>query len=103
MNTALDEGQFQDEIRWDAARVLEVFDAVFDVLKPAEDVAEPDGQRSGARNAALNDIEIEAQIEERNRAKKARDFARADAIRAALQERGVVLEDTKDGVRWKRK
>jgi cysteinyl-tRNA synthetase len=103
MNTALDEGQFQEENRWDAARVLEVFDAVFDVLKPAEDVAKPDGQRSGAGKEALGDIDIEAQIEERTRAKKARDFARADAIRAALQDQGVVLEDTKDGVRWKRK
>jgi cysteinyl-tRNA synthetase len=46
---------------------------------------------------------VEALIEERQRAKKARDFKRSDEIRNGLLEKGVVLEDTKDGVRWKRK
>ena len=36
-------------------------------------------------------------------AKKARNFARADQIRNELAEKGVMLEDSKDGVRWKRK
>ena len=36
-------------------------------------------------------------------AKKARNFARADAIRAELLAKGVVIEDSKDGARWKRK
>ncbi len=102
MNTALDEGQFQEENRWDAARVLEVFDSIFDVLKPSEETQMP---RAGqpAASPSLSDTEIEARIEERTQAKKSRDFARADAIRAALQDQGVVLEDTKDGIRWKRK
>ncbi len=103
MNTALDEGQFQEENRWDAARVLEIFDEIFDVLKPGEDARALAGQQAAAQNGKLSDVEIEARIEERTQAKKSRDFARADAIRAALQDRGVVLEDTKDGVRWKRK
>jgi len=102
MNTALDEGQFQEENRWDAARVLEVFDGVFDVLKPSEGVGSA-GEGPAPGNGGLSDVEIESRIEERVQAKKARDFARADAIRAGLQEAGVVLEDTKDGVRWKRK
>lgn len=52
---------------------------------------------------ALSDAEIEALVAERTAAKKARNFARADAIRAELAEKGVILEDSKDGVRWKRK
>ena len=103
MNTALDEGQFQEENRWDAARVLEVFDGIFDVLKPSEDSANAAGEQAGGETGKLSDLEIEARIEERTQAKKSRDFARADAIRAYLHEHGVVLEDTKDGVRWKRK
>ena len=51
----------------------------------------------------MSDAEIESLVEERTRAKKVRNFARADAIRAELAEKGVVIEDSKDGVRWKRK
>ncbi len=46
---------------------------------------------------------IESQIEERSNAKKEKDFARADAIRDALLEKGIVIEDTREGARWKRK
>ena len=42
-----------------------------------------------------------SKIAERKEAKKARDFAKADAIRAELLERGIVLEDTREGVKWK--
>jgi cysteinyl-tRNA synthetase len=45
--------------------------------------------------------EIAALVEERERARRARDFKRADEIRSELLGRGVVLEDTRDGVRWK--
>ena len=52
------------------------------------------------------DAELEAyvleRIEERKAAKKARDFARADEIRARLLEKGIVLEDTREGVKWKK-
>jgi cysteinyl-tRNA synthetase len=51
----------------------------------------------------MSDAEVNRLIEERNAAKKARDFAKSDAIRKQLAEAGVILEDTKDGVRWKRK
>ncbi|MFZ5724533.1 MAG: cysteine--tRNA ligase [Pseudomonadota bacterium] len=54
--------------------------------------------RAGEPSAA----EIETRIAERNAAKKAKDFARADAIRAELLARGVVLEDSRDGTRWSR-
>jgi cysteinyl-tRNA synthetase len=45
---------------------------------------------------------IEAKIAERKAAKKAKDFARADAIRAELKEKGIILEDTREGVKWKK-
>ena len=47
--------------------------------------------------------EIEALIEERNAARKAKNWARSDEIRAQLSERGIVLEDTKQGTKWKKK
>ncbi len=48
------------------------------------------------------DADIEALIQERTDAKKAKDFAKADAIRAKLLDMGIVLEDTREGVKWKR-
>jgi cysteinyl-tRNA synthetase len=51
----------------------------------------------------LTDAEIDTRVAERNAARKARNFARADEIRAELLEKGIVIEDTRDGVRWKRK
>ena len=44
---------------------------------------------------------IEAKIAERKEAKKAKDFAKADAIREELLQKGIVLEDTREGVKWK--
>ncbi|ATS39179.1 MULTISPECIES: cysteine--tRNA ligase [Xanthomonas] len=49
-----------------------------------------------------DDARITALVEERSAAKKAKDFARADAIRKQLADEGIVLEDTPQGVRWKR-
>ena len=50
----------------------------------------------------LLDEEIEKLIEERQLARKNKDFARADEIRNLLLEKGIILEDTREGVRWKR-
>ena len=49
-----------------------------------------------------DDARIQALVDERNAAKQSRDFARADAIRAQLAGEGVLLEDTAQGVRWRR-
>lgn len=48
------------------------------------------------------DEDIEKLIEERQAARKARNFARADEIRGELLEKGIILEDTREGVKWKR-
>ncbi|MFD1850727.1 cysteine--tRNA ligase [Oceanobacillus bengalensis] len=50
----------------------------------------------------LLDEDIENLIKERNNARKSRDFARADEIRDMLKQKGIILEDTPQGVRWKR-
>jgi cysteinyl-tRNA synthetase len=71
--------------------LLAKFDATFDVLKAK--------QESGG----ISDAEVEQLVADRTAAKKARDFKRSDEIRNQLAELGVILEDTKDGVRWKRK
>jgi cysteinyl-tRNA synthetase len=90
-NTAMDAGAFGAASRERALELLARFDSVFDVLRPA----------AGA--AAIPDQEIERLIAERTAARKSRDFRRADEIREELALRGVILEDTREGIRWKRK
>jgi len=57
----------------------------------------------GAEESGILDTEIEELIAERQAARLSRDFARSDEIRDELAEKGIILEDTKDGMRWKRK
>jgi cysteinyl-tRNA synthetase len=57
----------------------------------------------GEEKTEILDEEIEQLIEERQEARRNRNFARSDEIRDLLAGQGIVLEDTKDGVRWKRK
>lgn len=90
-NTALDAEEFGAGNLASTHALLDLFDAVFDVLKPT------------AAAGGITDEEVEARIAARVAAKKARDFTRADQIRNELVEKGIILEDTKDGVRWKRK
>ena len=56
----------------------------------------------GKKEEEFLDSDIEEKIEERNQARANKDFARSDAIREELLEKGIVLEDTREGVRWKR-
>ena len=56
----------------------------------------------GENENELLDEDIEKLIEERNEARKNKDFARADEIRDMLKERNIILEDTPQGVRFKR-
>ncbi len=54
------------------------------------------------KEEGMLDEEIEGLIEERQAARKAKNFARADEIRKGLLEKGIILEDTREGVKWKR-
>ena len=65
------------------------FDSVFNIF--------------GDVTSELLDSEIQALIEERQAARKARNFARSDEIRDHLLARGILLEDTRDGVRWRKR
>ena len=57
---------------------------------------------TASATADVLEAEIQAQVDERQRARAAKDFKRADILRQDLLARGIILEDTKDGVRWKR-
>ena len=75
----------------DRAAVLDaisLFDSVFGIFRKEE--------------TEILDAEIESLIAQRQEARRSRNFARSDEIRDQLAEKGIVLEDTKDGVRWKR-
>lgn len=54
------------------------------------------------KKAVILDEEIEGLIQERQQARKDKNFARSDEIRDELKEQGIILEDTREGVRWKR-
>src|SRR5271168_2529600 len=95
-NTVLDQDQFPEGNRADAARLLAAFDSVFDVLRGNEAVGIPPNLLPRAEMPpGLAERDIEALIAERTAAKKARSFALADEIRATLLDKGIVIEDTK--------
>jgi cysteinyl-tRNA synthetase len=115
-NTAMDHGQLKAGDRDAILAVLASFDKVFDVIEDHD--AEPTraalawAEQAGRMGdvapelltrQGLSDADIDALVAERTLAKKQRNFARADQIRNELAEKGVVIEDSKDGVRWKRK
>ena len=90
-NTAMDSGEFKEGNRTSALAFLKLFDSIFDVLN----VTQAEG--------AMSDAEIDAMVAARSAAKKAKDFAKSDSLRDELLAKGIILEDTKEGVRWKRK
>ena len=113
VNTMLDRGELREGDKAPLLEALQQFDEIFAVIKDddaekmkaAMDWARAHGilKESEAPADAMSDEAVNQLIEERNAAKKARDFARSDAIRKQLSDAGIVVEDTKDGIRWKRK
>ncbi len=89
VNKALDSCEMHEDDRQDVLKLIERFDSVLNIF--------------GERESAMLDAEIQKLIDERQDARHRRDFARADGIRDELHNRGIVLEDTRDGVRWKRR
>jgi len=90
-NRALDAGAWTPEA---AGAALRVFDAVLDVLDVLPADRAPDAELAAW---------VARRLEERQIARKAGDFARADAIRDELAARGIELEDAPDGTRWRRR
>jgi cysteinyl-tRNA synthetase len=89
VNTAIDDHVLREDNKRELLALLDRFNTVLNIFE--------DGQ------TIMLDDEIQSLIDERQEARRRRDFARADAIRDQLAERGITLEDTKDGVRWKRR
>ena len=89
INTVMASGQLLADDRDAVLDAISRFDAVLGIFGPEE--------------AEMLDADIEGLIEERQCARRDRNFARSDEIRDLLAEKGIILEDTKEGVRWKRK
>jgi cysteinyl-tRNA synthetase len=115
-NTAMDQGKLYQGDREAVQAVLASFDAVFAVIEDrdteatrmAVQWAEREGRMAQVApevlaQQSLTDEAINALLAERDQAKRRRDFARADQVRKQLTEKGIIIEDSKDGVRWKRK
>jgi cysteinyl-tRNA synthetase len=119
VNAAADHGKVKKD---DIAALLEAlgkFDEIFAVLvdedaahvkaivdwaraEALEDKISPEALEM-AKSAALSDEQVEVLVAKHSAARKTRDFKTSDAVRDELLAQGIVLENTKDGVRWKRK
>ena len=119
VNAALDAGRVKQDDAALVLKVLDQFDQVFAVLNDDDaskvraivEWAKTEGKTDKistaaaeiAKAASLSDADVEKLVAEHSRARQSRNFARSDAIRNQLAESGIILENTKDGVRWKRK
>lgn len=89
INTVLAKDDLKTNDQQSVLEAIEKFDSVLGIFGKVE--------------VEMLDEEIETLIEERQEARRNRNFARSDEIRNLLSDKGIILEDTKDGVRWKRK
>jgi cysteinyl-tRNA synthetase len=118
-NTAFDTGGVKQDDVAPLLAVLAKFDEIFAVLddndvpkmKQVLDWAKATGRekdisdelRDAVQSGQLSDADVERKIAEMKAARAARDFKRSDAIRAELNAAGILVEITKDGIRWRRK
>jgi cysteinyl-tRNA synthetase len=89
VNTALARKKVKSDNQRELPEVIDRIDTVLNIF--------------GKQQREMLDSEVQTLIDERQEARRRRDFGRADEIRVELADRGIILEDTKDGVRWKRK
>lgn len=90
VNTAIACHALHEDNKRELLDLLARFDSVLNIF-------------GGTQETEMLEAEIQSLIDDRQEARRRRDFARADEIREQLTEHGITLEDTKDGVRWKRR
>ena len=102
-NIAMDKGDFRQGDVVAAQEFLATFDRIFAVMED-NDAEKLRALGFGPAESGPNDAEIKKLIADRQSARQRRDFAASDRIRKELADRGILIEDLKDGsVRWKRK
>jgi cysteinyl-tRNA synthetase len=102
-NIAMDKGEFRRGDVKAAQEFLSSFDRVFSVLEE-NDAEKLKAIGFVASTSGVEDVEIAKLVAARGAARQRRDFPESDRIRKELSDRGIIVEDTKDGsVRWKRK
>jgi cysteinyl-tRNA synthetase len=118
-NAAIDSGETRQGDVQPLVSTLDQFDEIFAVLKDDDaarmqrvaDWAKTEGREKeispelleALRSNALSDEQVNQKVEEMKAARAAKNFAGSDAIRAELTANGIVIEQTKEGVRWRRK
>jgi cysteinyl-tRNA synthetase len=103
VNAAMDRREFLQQNAPRAVAAMEKFDSVLALLVDDDD-EKLRGLGIALSKPQMQPAQIEALIEERNAARRRRDFKRSDEIRQQLSDSGILVEDTKDGsVRWKYK
>jgi cysteinyl-tRNA synthetase len=118
-NVAIDNGQMKRDDVAPLLAALDKFDEIFAVLRDDDapkmkailEWARAEGREqdvspellAAVETQSLTDAAIEAKISEMEAARRARNFQLSDAIRAELISAGLLVEITKDGVRWRRK
>jgi cysteinyl-tRNA synthetase len=118
-NAAIDSGEMKQDDVQPLVSTLDQFDEIFGVLKDDDvskmqrvaDWAKAEGREKGItpellealRSNALSDEQVNHKIAEMKAARTAKNFAASDSIRAELTANGILIEQTKEGVRWRRK
>jgi cysteinyl-tRNA synthetase len=118
-NSALDSGHIKKDDTQPMLAALEKFDEVFAVLndddgpkmKQVFEWAQSEGReqdisaelRDAVQSGQLSDADIERKIVEMEAARRSRNFKVSDSLRGELTGAGIIIENTKDGVRWRRK